>query len=107
MWSLHAAFLTKEIRPVVPSPVLAQVWRGSARQANLHRLMALCRVEPLSEGQARAVGILAGQSGHDDIVDVTVVEGAIRRGDAVVSSDATHLHSIAEALGLRLVVEAV
>jgi hypothetical protein len=40
----------------------------------------------MTENQARKVGVLAGQSGHDNVVDVTVVEGAIRRGDAVVTS---------------------
>jgi hypothetical protein len=34
---------------------------------------------------ARNVGVLAGASGHDDIVDVAVVEGAVRRCDAIVT----------------------
>ena len=39
----------------------------------------------MNEELARNVGVLAGKSGHDDIVDVSVVEGAVRRGDAVVT----------------------
>jgi len=79
MWALHAGFLAEDVVPVVPAPVLAQAWRGGSRQASLSRLLAMCEVEPLSERQARDVGVLAGKAGHDDIVDVTVVEGAIRR----------------------------
>ena len=30
----------------------------------------------MSEAQTRAVGVLAGKAAHDDIVDVSVVEGA-------------------------------
>jgi len=37
----------------------------------------------LTEAQARAVGVLAGKAGHDDIVDLAVVEGAVRRRDAM------------------------
>jgi len=75
MWALHAGFLAEETVPTVPAPVLAEAWRGGARQASLSRLLALCAVEFMSENQARRVGILAGKAAHDDIVDVTVVEG--------------------------------
>ena len=105
MWSLHAAFLAEEVVPVVPAPVLAEAWRGGARQASLSRFLALCEVEPLSEDQARRVGVLAGKASHDDIVDVTVVEGAARRGDAVVTSDEQHIRRIAAAGGVRLEIE--
>ena len=90
----------------VPSPVVAEAWRGG-RQANLARLLAACEIEELSYQQARAVGILAGKAGHDDIVDVTVVEGAIRRGDAVVTSNPTHIAAIAGAVRARLTIEPI
>jgi len=53
------------------------------------------------------VGVLAGKSGHDDIADVSVVEGAVRRGDAVVTSNAIHIRTIAEAAGARLRIESI
>ena len=56
MWALHAGFLAEEVAPVVPAPVLAEAWRGGARQASLSRLLAMCNVEPMSEEQARQVG---------------------------------------------------
>jgi hypothetical protein len=107
MWALHAGFLVEEVVPVVPAPVLAEAWRGGGRQASLSRLLAMCEVEPMSEDQARRVGVLAGRSAHDDIVDVAVVEGAARRRDAVVTSNDAHIRAIAKAAGARLRIEHV
>jgi hypothetical protein len=105
MWALHAGFLAEEVVPTVPAPVLAEAWRGGGRQAGLSRLLAMCEVEPMSEDQARRVGVLAGKAAHDDIVDVTVVEGAARRRDAVVTSNDAHIRAIAQAAGARLGIE--
>jgi hypothetical protein len=107
MWALHAGFLAEEVAPVVPAPVLAEAWRGGARQASLSRLLAMCDVEPMSEEQARKVGVLAGKAAHDDVVDVTVVEGAIRRHDAVVTSNEEHIRHIANAARARLRIERI
>jgi hypothetical protein len=107
MWAQHVAFLALRATPVVPAPVLAEAWRGGARQANLSRLLALCVVEDMTAGQAKAVGVLAGKAVHDDIVDVTVVEGAARRGDGVVTSNADHISAIAEATGKKLRIVAI
>ena len=107
MWALHAGFLAEEVSPTVPAPVLAEAWRGSSRQASLARFLALCTLEPLSEHQAKAVGILAGKAGHDDIVDVTVVEGAIRRHDAIVTSNHTHISKITDAVRAKLIIEPI
>ena len=107
MWELHAGLIAEDVVPVVPAPVLAQAWRGGARQASLSRLLRMCDIEPMSEELARRVGILAGESGHDDIVDVAVVEGAIRRGDGVVTSDAGHIRAIAEAAGSTLRIASI
>jgi hypothetical protein len=107
MWALHAGFLAEEVAPVVPAPVLGEAWRGGARQASLSRLLAMCDIEPMSEEQARKIGVLAGKAGHDDIVDVTVVEGAIHRHDAVVTSDDEHIRHIANAARARLRIERI
>lgn len=104
MWALHAGFLAEEVVPMVPAPVLAEAWRGGPRQASLTRLLAMCETEPMSEHQARQVGVLAGKAAHNDIVDVTVVEGALRRGDAVVTSDEDHIR---RAAARRLRIERV
>jgi len=107
MWALHAAFLAEEVAPVVPAPVLAQAWRGGPRQASLSRLLAMCLVEPMSEELARGVGVLAGRAAHDDVVDVAVVEGAIRRNDGIVTSNAGHIRRIAEAANARLRIDSI
>jgi hypothetical protein len=107
MWELHAGLIAEEVVPVVPAPVLAQAWRGGARQAGLARVLRMCDVEPMSEELAKGVGILVSQSDHDDIVDVAVVEGAIRRGDGVVTSDAGHMREIAEAAGSALRIASI
>ena len=67
----------------------------------------MCDIEPMSEELARRVGSLVGESGHDDIVDVAVVEGAIRRGDGVVTSDAVHIRKIGEAAGATLRIASI
>jgi hypothetical protein len=107
LWALHAGFLAEDVVPVVPAPVLAQAWRGGSRQASLARLLAMCRVEPMTEAQARDVGVLAGKAAHDDVVDVAVVEGAIRRRQAVVTSNETHIRTIASAARVELRIERV
>ena len=106
-WALHRGLLLEEIEPVVPAAVLAQAWRGGSRQANLVRFLRLCEIEPMGEAQARRVGVLAGTSAHDDVVDLSVVEGAVRRGDVVVSGDAEHIRLIAGATGVKLEIEPI
>jgi hypothetical protein len=107
MWALHAGYLAEEVIPTVPAPVLAEAWRGGSRQASLSRLLRMCDTEPMSEELARNVGVLAGKSGHDHIVDVCVVEGAIRRGDAVVTSNMTHIRMVADAAGAIVRTESI
>jgi hypothetical protein len=105
MWLRHKALLEHREVPSVPAPVLAQGWRGGARQALLSRLLAGCQVEALDEVHARAVGALATRAGTPDVVDATVVEGALRRGDVVLSSDPEDMRAIAAAAGHRLEVD--
>ena len=107
MWALHAGFLAEEVTPTVPAPVLAEAWRGGSRQANLARFLALCVVEDMDVDQAKAVGVLAGKADHDDVVDVTVVEGAIRRRDAIITPNPTHMRSIADAVRARVSIEMI
>lgn len=107
MWALHAGFLALETSPTVPTPVLAEAWRGGSRQASLARFLALCTTEPLTDEQAKAVGALAARARHDDIVDVTVVEGAVRRHDAVVTSNPTDIRKIADTTRARLTIHMV
>ena len=108
MWALHMGFIAEEVVPVVPAPVVAEAWRGGARQASLVRLLAGCTIEDMSADQARDVGELAGKAGHDDIVDVTVVEGALRReDDVIVTSNEAHIKKIIGSTGKHAQVHVV
>jgi hypothetical protein len=107
LWALHAGFLAEEVSPTVPTPVLAEAWRGGSRQASLARFLALCSLESMSEQQAKSVGVLAGKADHDDIVDVTVVEGAIRRHDAIVTSNHTRIRKISQAVRAKITIEQI
>ena len=80
---------------------------GRGPAGGLARVLRMCDIEPMSEELAKRVGILVSQSRHDDIVDVAVVEGAIRRGDGVVTSDAGHIRKIAEAAGSSLRIASI
>lgn len=106
MWSLHRAALGRGLPPTVPAAVLAEGWRGGP-QANLSRLLKGCDVEDLTKSQARAVGALAARAQHDDVVDVSVVEGALRRDHAVVTSNAGHIRKVATAAGADITIHSV
>lgn len=106
MWALHRAAIGRGLLPTVPCGVLAEAWRGGP-QHQLSRLLKGCKVEELSEEQARQVGGLIARSGLDDTVDVAVAEGALRRNDAVVTSNRTHIAQVASAVGKRIAMHDV
>jgi hypothetical protein len=106
VWSLHRAALARGLPPTVPAGVLAEGWRGGP-QATLSRFLKGCQVEDLSEARARAVGALAARAQHDDIIDVSVVEGAVRRRHAVVTSNPTHIRKVAFVAGADLAIYSV
>jgi len=89
----------------VPAPVLAQAWRKNNPKIAL--LLKACRITALDEKGARAVGNLLAEAGGNDIVDATVVLGAIGRGDSVVTSDREDIERLAAACGARLNIIAI
>jgi hypothetical protein len=101
IWALHARALARGHQPVVPAGVLAQAWRGGP-QAELSRLLRGCRIEDLTQQRSRAAGTACGQSDTHDVIDASVVVGALARGDLVVTSDPDDLARIADGLGRRL-----
>ena len=106
LWALHKRALDRGIRPTVPAGVLAQAWRGGP-QAELSRLLSGCRVEPLTEASSRGTGAACARSKRPDVVDASVVVGALVREDVVVTSDPEDLTAIASALGRDLVLHVV
>jgi hypothetical protein len=105
IWARHRALLLRRVVPTVPAPVLAQCWRGTPRQAELARLLAGCDVETLDDTRAKATGTLAGRARTTDIVDASVVEGALRRGDLIVSAGKDDLDAIAAAVSRHVTVD--
>ena len=82
------------VEVVLPRTVIAQVWRGSPRQANAGRLVGAGRarggpviIDELTAERARQIGIAIGATSHPDIVDVHVALAAAERGHAVLTSD--------------------
>jgi hypothetical protein len=88
----------------VVAGALAQVWRGSPRQALVSRFLKADGVDvvTLDEATARAVGELCGRSGHSDVVDVHVVLHARQHRHRVVTSDPDDLRRVDP--GVQLIV---
>jgi predicted nucleic acid-binding protein len=107
MWLIHQRALMRGVRPVVPAGVVVEVYR-SARQASLARLLRGCQVDSLDERTAKAAGMLLGRCAKDKggldpgAVDASVAEGALRRGDAVVTGNASHLRALADGAHRKL-----
>lgn len=89
---------------VVPE-VLAQVWRGGSRQARLAAFLSSTDLEvPVYDAEtARAVGRLAGLSGHHDVVDVHVVLHALLHDLTVLTSDPDDLRAVHPSVRLAVV----
>jgi len=83
----HLLFVRQDRAIVVPSPVLAQVWRGGGRQASLSRLLRACVVEPTREAIARNAGVILGRARLSDAVDGIVVATALKFDALIVTSD--------------------
>ena len=107
IWALHAGYLAEGVAPVVPAGVLAEAWRGGARQTRLVQFLAMCEVDDLDEERARRVGVLAVAAQHEDVVDVSVVESAIRRGDGIVTADPRDIATIVRAARASTLVTAI
>jgi len=103
MWSLHRAAVTRGLVPTVPAGVLSEAWRGGP-QHQLSRLLQGCEIEDLDEAAARRVGVLVAKSGVTDTVDLAVVDGAVRRGDVVVTSNRSHIEQGAAAMRTTLAI---
>jgi len=93
-WAIFKEATLREIVPVIPAAVLAQVWR-TPRQARLAQLVNACWVEPLDESLAKDAGSLCGRAKTADAVDASVVASAARRADAVLTSDPKDLRRLA------------
>jgi predicted nucleic acid-binding protein len=86
----------------VPAGVVAQAWRGGARQVRIAKLLQLqvTSVVALDAKLALRVGARCASTGSTDVVDVSVVLCASDRGHPVVTSDPGDIAAIDPALVL-------
>lgn len=71
----------------VPTPVIAEAWRGGARSARIAKLLEALVVEPLYEDVARIAGEAVGKLKGGGVIDAIVMASAASRGDRVLTSD--------------------
>jgi hypothetical protein len=80
MIQLFQAIIAGRVTATIPRTVIAEVWRGGARQSRVAKLIKMapadtpCRVaiDELTPARAKEIGKTIGSCGHDDIVDVNV-----------------------------------
>jgi hypothetical protein len=87
----------RRARRTVPMPVLAQVWRSNT--VMIARVLKACTIEGLTERRSKEIGVLLGESATSDIVDASVVLGAVERDDAIVTSDPDDILRLLAAVG--------
>lgn len=97
-----------QARLVVPDGVIAQVWRGgTGRQARISALLGLkperCVTVPLNTAAAKRIGLVIGECGHADVVDVHVALVARDHCAAVLTSDRHDILLVAPDLKERIV----
>lgn len=85
---------------VIPSLVIAQVWRDPS-QAIVARLVKASEVVAMDLAVARDVGRLCAASGTADIVDAMVVVVAHRLDADVATSDTKDIRVLMDAIGCR------
>jgi predicted nucleic acid-binding protein len=92
----------QRVELVLPSAVLAQVWRDGRRQAQLARALSNPGVTeaPLHHEDARHVGELLRESATADVVDAHVAVLARRLGAAVITSDSEDIAVLDPALSI-------
>ncbi|GAA3372312.1 hypothetical protein GCM10020367_26710 [Streptomyces sannanensis] len=106
---LHTVWRAAGITPIVPGPVLTQVWRGGARQYRLAEFLKQCRVFlDYTVDDYRRAGWMLGQADlppkkRPDVVDALVVVTAVlHQTDTVVASDQGDLAAYAATLDWKL-----
>ena len=86
----------------IPAGVVAQTWRGGARQVRIAKLLQLqvTSIVALDTKLALRVGAKCASTGSTDVVDVSVALCARDRGQAVVTSDPRDIAAIDPSLTL-------
>jgi hypothetical protein len=104
------AFLERAARDGVAvrtsTAVVAQVWRGGARQTDLARLLRGVDEVELTRERARSGGKLLGSAGTADVVDGALVDVAVD-GDEILTSDPDDIAHLAEKAKKTIIITRV
>lgn len=63
IFARHRQAVSRGFVPVVPAPVIWQVWHDGLRQVRLARFLKGCWIEPVDDELARTAGVLLGRAG--------------------------------------------
>lgn len=101
MWAVIKAAALRGTTVVAPSTVIAQVWRGSPRQARLATALQGVEVS-FFDPMARAAGELCGSSRTSDVIDASVVLTAMNeRATQIYTSDEGDIQHLLDTLKIR------
>lgn len=107
-WSLLAETHRAGQRPVVPAPVIAQVWRGGSRQARLATVLSGADLIAADGPLSRRAGELLARTGTRDVLDALVALAAQDRpGHEVLTSDPEDIDRLLRALDLHRTIRVV
>ena len=91
------------VKWIVPTCVVAQVWRDGRRQAQLARFLKTCDIVGLPRDAGKRLGKLLGASDTCDVVDATVVDLARERNARIiVTSDPDDMTKLVRAAKLSV-----
>jgi hypothetical protein len=97
MWARLEAAAEAALDVVVPVGALAQVWRGTPRQARLSQALAKTRAGAF-DAIARAAGELCQAAGSSDPIDASVVLNATGVSSVILTSDPNDIRQLLRAL---------
>jgi hypothetical protein len=89
-------------RPVVPAPVIAQAWRGGARQARLATVLSGADIVAADGPLSRRAGESLAAAGTADVLDALVALAAQDRpGHEELTSDPDDIHHVLDTLHIQ------
>ena len=104
MWTVLKNAVRNHDAMLVPTTVLAQVWRGTAPQARMATALQHC-IPASFDDLAKPVGALCGRAKTADICDAHVALVAVAHGDVLYTADVEDLERlIAACRGRRPVI---
>lgn len=99
LWTVAKTTVEQGGEVVIPSTVVAQVWRGLRSQALVARVFDISIIAPF-DPLARRVGELCGKARRSDICDAHVaLVASLQDADAVYTSDPADIRHLLGVIG--------